>query len=1173
MKRIFPFLFIVFIFSNFIIAQTTISPSKVVRSYKNDTTIPLRDMLMVHPGQGSFWEETGGIVPNETDIPKNTDGAPDIDPIYQTYNGSSATVPLNSNFDGIGNLFGGAPPDTDGDIGLNHYVQMINISFAIYDKQGNLEYGPASNSTIWNGFTGPWTGHNDGDPIILYDDLADRWLFSQFAIINSGPDYVLVAISSTSDPMGPYHRYAFQFTNMPDYPKLGVWQDGYYLSVNQFPGGGGASILERDEMLVGNPADMIFFNMGSGVSSLLPADNDGIPAPAGTPGYFLELRGSSGLNMYTVDVDWNNTANSSISSPVIINTSGYNASLNQVTQKGTSQKLDDLSDRLMFRLQYRNFNTYQAMVCNHSVNVGSGRAGVRWYELRNDGSGWDLYQEGTYAPDDGENRWMGSIAMDAAGNIALGYSVASTNTYASIRYTGRYAGDPLGEMTMTEGEIMAGNGSQTGSDSYGRGRWGDYSAMTVDPATQAFWFTTEYIPQTGTWPWKTRVASFNLEIDEIAPDGITDLAIVPGSQTSNSFGLMWTATGDDGIVGNASRYDLRMSNSPITTDVLFENATPVANVPLPGAPGSAETFTLENLDVNSDYYFAIKVIDDQNNYSPISNSVIGSTLGEPVIAVTPPSLDFVVDPGTNWTSTINVANTSAYPSTLEISSELTNNSFPKNSIGAKIVSTRSKIASNINLAKGEPNTIHGYSFAGSGGPDGFEYSWKDSDEPDGPEYVWNDISASGDAVEFFAGNLDDGWSHYLSLGFQFDYYGNTYTSVIVSTNGFISFSGLSNSYRANEQIPNDSDPNNIIAAFWDDLDARTQGTAYYLAGPDKFIVQYEGFQKYYSAASGGSSGSYTFQIVLNANGKIQIYYKEMVGAKDEATVGIENEDGTIGLGVVYNSDYPPSNEFAIQFAIAPEWVISNDLGDVLIWNGNSIDIELDFITDFLDPGQYSMDLELTTNIPSKSVIVIPITMTVNDLVPVELTSFNASTNGTLVTLNWITATETNNDGFEIQRKYTENKNADWDFAGFVQGKGTISNSSEYKFVDDLSDLKQGVVKYRLKQIDLDGSFDYSNVVEVEILPVSFVLNQNYPNPFNPTTTIEYALPFQSRVKISIYNVLGELLQNIVNEVQAAGYQKIEFGASNLTSGIYIYRMEAQGNGESFVQNKRMVLIK
>ncbi|MFH1194452.1 MAG: T9SS type A sorting domain-containing protein [bacterium] len=494
-----------------------IQPSFVAKEIKHDKTIPLRDMQIIPPGK-SKWEK--GVVPNKTDMPNNFEynGEDLAKQVNEPYRVNTGTI---QNFDGIPNRNGVFPPDTQGDVGPDHYIQMINLSFQIWDKEGNSLYGPANNNTLWNGFGDPWDGSNDGDPVVLYDELADRWIFSQFALPNypNGPFYELIAVSETGDPLGAWYRYGFEFAHMPDYPKIAVWPDGYYLTVNQFTSGSlnwrgaGIAVLERDQMLVGGSADMVFFNLGSSISSVLPSHVDGDAPPVNSPNYLMYIGSSNSIKYYSLTVDWNNTANSQLTGPSTITVAGFNSSFSQdVAQPGTSQRLDILEGRLMFPLQYRNFGSYEAMVTNHTVNVGTNRAGLRWYEFRRTGSNWTLYQEGTFAPaSDTHSRWMGSINMDGAGNIALGYSISSSTLHPSIRATGRIPSDPLGDMTVSEIEIRTGAGSQTGSDYYGRGRWGDYSGMSVDPADDmTFWYTTEYMQTTSYSGWKTRIASFQI---------------------------------------------------------------------------------------------------------------------------------------------------------------------------------------------------------------------------------------------------------------------------------------------------------------------------------------------------------------------------------------------------------------------------------------------------------------------------------------------------------------------------------------------------------------------------------------------------------------------------------------------------------------------------------------
>ncbi|MCB2219726.1 MAG: PKD domain-containing protein [Bacteroidetes bacterium] len=500
--------------------QVEMKPTEVKQPEAFMTTIPLSEMDLIPATGTSDWKN--GVVPNKEYMPPNRGKStlleqsklPDY-ALQQVYpDPAKSPEGINQNFDGIANTYGVAPPDTDGDVGPNHYVQMVNMGFQIFNKSGTSLYGPASLSTIWTNLPGPWVG-NYGDPIVLYDELADRWLLSQFSLPNypNGPWYMLIAVSQTSNPTGSYHLYVYSFTDFPDYPKFGVWPDGYYMSINRFASGTlnwagtGAAAFERSEMLNGNAAAMVYFTTPSSgdPASFLPADFDGTPPPANTPNYFTYIDGWSGtdrLRTYEFDVDWVTTSNSTFTGPydIVVTPFSYPNSVPQLG--GTS--LDNLASRLMFRLQYRNFGTYQTLVTNHSVNAdGTGRAGVRWYELRNTGGGWFMYQQGTYAPPDGLYRWMGSAALNGNGDLAIGYSVSSSSMNPAIAYTGRYNADALGSMTIPEVTIHTGAGSQSGTS-----RWGDYSAMSVDPSDdETFWYTQEY-SNGGNFAWRTRIASF-----------------------------------------------------------------------------------------------------------------------------------------------------------------------------------------------------------------------------------------------------------------------------------------------------------------------------------------------------------------------------------------------------------------------------------------------------------------------------------------------------------------------------------------------------------------------------------------------------------------------------------------------------------------------------------------
>lgn len=487
---------------------------KVVKATYFEKMKALRDIEPIIPGERKrAWKNdlvgnaTVEKPPFDLSGPENVDV---VDPVVQeNVSRESGYWPIRSIM-GLGNVNGVFPPDTEGSVGPNHYFLMINSSFAIYSKEGTQLYGPADNSTLWDGFPGPWSGTNDGDPIVVYDELADRWFASQFAVNTSnGTFWELVAISETGDPLGAWYRYAFQFNYFNDYPKFGVWPNAYLGTFNYFNStatayvGGGAVALDREAMLNGDPdAAMIIFPISGSKFGIMPADFDGTPPPAGEPAWFAHVNrsGNKKLEIWKAVINWDNPSSSTYSLHNSLTVAGFNANVGSIPQPNTDQKLDAIGGQLMFRLQYRNFGSYSTLVANHTV-TSNARAGIRWYELRKETDDWSVYQQGTWQPDN-DYRWMGSIAMNVNGNIALGYSVSSSQTFPSIRYTGRTANAPLGTFNIPEVSIIEGKSSQTNIN-----RWGDYSVMSVDPADDStFWYTQMYRLSCN---WRTHIASFN----------------------------------------------------------------------------------------------------------------------------------------------------------------------------------------------------------------------------------------------------------------------------------------------------------------------------------------------------------------------------------------------------------------------------------------------------------------------------------------------------------------------------------------------------------------------------------------------------------------------------------------------------------------------------------------
>ncbi len=448
--------------------------------------------------------------------------------------GGGFTTPLVNK---DGQTFNGVfPPDSTGDVGGGYYIETINgaggTSIVIYNTaDGSVAAGPFSMASLGSG--GP-CANGLGDPIPIYDHLAERWLLTEFS---ASSNTLCVYVSSGSDPVATtWTRYAFNTPGFPDYPKYGVWTDAYYVGANEGPA---VYALDRTSMLAGLPATLQRKSVqrlnGLGFQMLPPISVFGsTPPPPGAPGIFIrdndDERNSPSSNdpnhdfleLFTLTVDWTTPSNTTLTGPIRIEESEFDSEFQvfsgfgAIHQPGTSQTLDPLLEVPMVPVAYRNFGAYEVMVGNHVTRLPDDTtnniAGVRWFELRRTGGAanpWVLHQEGTYAPADAGgqiSRWMAAIGMDESGNIAMGYSVArDPGVFPGLRYVGREATDPLGVMTTAETTLVDGGSSQTTFD-----RWGDYFGMGVDPIDGCtFWFTGMYMPPGG--QWRTRFASFRFD--------------------------------------------------------------------------------------------------------------------------------------------------------------------------------------------------------------------------------------------------------------------------------------------------------------------------------------------------------------------------------------------------------------------------------------------------------------------------------------------------------------------------------------------------------------------------------------------------------------------------------------------------------------------------------------
>jgi hypothetical protein len=486
---------------------------EVTQAVYEDDSLPLRDLQAV-PAETDTEQEADHPLAQSGNAP---DGA------LQTASLPTISLTRVATFAGVGAGDYGfspraTPPDTSGAVGATQYVQWVNTAFAVFDKQtGKPLLGPEAGNTLWRGFGGDCETHNDGDPIVQYDKAASRWVLTQFSLdlrSQGGNFFQCVAVSKTDDATGAYHRYAFAQPNFNDYPKVGIWPDGYYVTYNMFDRSSFAFVgarvcaMDRRAMLTGQAATQVCFQQPRTVASLLPSDLDGSMAPpAGTPNFVLSL-GSNALRLWKFHVDFKTPKQSTFTGPTSISVAGFSLACGGtgwscVPQQGTTNQLDSLGDRLMYRVAYRRFaDGHEALLVSHAVSAGQS-VGLRWYELRDPNGKVKPYQQSTFAPD-GSFRWISSMAMDQRGDIALGYSVSSAGRFPSISVTGRTPNDPQntleGEATLQEGQ-----GAQTGLS-----RWGDYSAMTMDPVDDCtFWFTTDYLKATGPLAnWSTEIFAF-----------------------------------------------------------------------------------------------------------------------------------------------------------------------------------------------------------------------------------------------------------------------------------------------------------------------------------------------------------------------------------------------------------------------------------------------------------------------------------------------------------------------------------------------------------------------------------------------------------------------------------------------------------------------------------------
>jgi Malectin domain/Carboxypeptidase regulatory-like domain/Viral BACON domain len=860
----------------------------VGHSYKNDSTRALRRMpaLPIQPAR-----EHTEANPNPALGIRHHDQQDRT--VQRTLAAPNMPSPI-LNFDGIsypGVSCFCAPPDTNGEVGLSQYVQIVNEGFQVFDKStGTSVFGPVAITSVWQGFGGVCETNGEGDPVVVYDQLASRWVLTQFAG-TAQPTDECIAVSQTSDAAGAYNRYAFHLgSDFFDYPKFGVWPDAYYMGMNVFNASGTAFLgpqpfaFDRAAMLAGNPAtfvtfrDPAFFNPSS--DQFMPADMDGLnPPPAGAPNPFL----STGVNptwpLYRFHVDFATPANSTFTLGGTLTPAPFSVICGGgacVPQLDTGDVLDTLGDRGMFRSAYRNFGDHEALVGNMTVASG-GVAGIRWFEVNNVTSGTPSFvQESTYQPDS-TWRWMGSVAMDGNGDLALGFSASDATIHPQIRYAGRLAGDPPNTLAQGEEHLFDGTGSQLDTVS----RWGDYSDMTVDPIDDCtFWYTQEYYSTNSNFNWRTRIGNFKFPMCTPAPSGT-----LQGTVTDSS------------------------TNQPIAGAAI--NISPIgASTVTDGSGHYSITLPVGDYDVTASHF----------GYTPLTHSASitdGGTTTVDFALVPAPSgtlsgtvRDGSSNPIANATVTIN--NTPIPPATTDAAGHYSFASVPEGTYSVTAA------AGKCNTPDTETVTISGdtvQDFTLPSRHDAFGYFCR----VETANYIEGStpLALSGD---------DN--STAVSLPFAFSLYGQSYNTAYVCTNGHLTFQNPGTFCPFfNSSIPSTGTPNAAIYPFWDDmfLDASSTMWTATLSNPTRFVIEWRNASFFPCCGD-----RLDFEAVLYENGQILTQYRNVDNPHEQgnsATIGIENADGTDAFQYSFNEASIGTGSYAIRYLLPPSGFVQGHVTD------------------------------------------------------------------------------------------------------------------------------------------------------------------------------------------------------------------------------------------------------
>ncbi len=1079
---------------------------------------------------------------------------------------------LLQNYEGLG-YNGVNPPDPCMDVSSTHVIQMINgpggAYFSIWDRAtGNELQG----QTYFDSFTGIG---GLGDPIVLYDQMADRWMMSEFS---AGGNLLVVAISQTASPLGSWYVYSYQANNFPDYPKYAIWNNAYVVTSNEATPT--VYALNRTSMLAGTAGTAQIFTVPSygtiGFQALSPIDFDGdIPAPAGTPAYVMRMaddawNGASQdqLELWEFDIDFNNSNNTSLTQQFTLPTQPFDTGLcgytsfSCIQQQGSGTLLDPLREVIMNRAHYRNFGTHESIVCCHVTDVnGNDRAGMRWYELRRTGGtagAWSIYQEGTYSPDT-ESRWMGSVAINAEGSIALAFSRSSGSSFPALAYTGRSACDELGMMTEPETTIVTGGGANNAN------RYGDYASMSVDPTDGSFWFTGEYNPST---QWSTRMAQFDIA-SVCAPT-----VAFSGSAASVDEGSANVENGclDYTVLDVELGLSVEASVAPTVTLSIAGDA--VQGVDYDITPTTA-TLTAANLS----QVFTIQIYNDayvEGNETITLDYTLNTNGGN-------------ADAGTaNQTFTVTVIDDDFAPANAPgVNSNLFTEDF-SNGFGS---------FTTVNAAGGAANAAFSVGSAADASSAYFTFPVA----PVSPgSFAWvSDDACNCDQADVKlitpVIDLTNASDAYLSFNFYFT--ADTYQGIMeeaqveISVNGgpFVVeeiLPGLQLSWQSLTLPLTAFVGNNIQVAFryndggdWlfgfgvDDIsiDLTTspdvQTSVNSTVSDDQYLGP-NGTVHYYDPASGNvmmtivntsnhDYGCTTVEVDRQGTTPTAAAYttnntSDFLHSKTfKVTPQFDNPAGTYDITLYYKE-----NEVAAWESTTGNPRTATEIhkvaGDNHIYDVTPVTFSgfaLESTPATL--GAYNGDVTFSASFNSGFSgfgvgAQIPL--------PVELMYFKGiHVINTGNQLTWATATEINSDYFDVERSFDgQNFNA----IGRVSAAGNSQSELQYEFMD--VNYQSGTHYYRLKLVDLDGSYKYSDIVAISI-DDGYSVNV-FPNPFKDRVAIQFSNYYGQDVLIRVIDAAGRLVsENIHPGLQ----NEYILNTQKLMVGVYFIQVNVSGRTHEF----------